>query len=888
MRPPKTIAGLPQGIDLTRADKGPFLLNVWRRLDGWEVRPGFGQIAKVSSSQAAFASDGGFKELLGSTAIETSFGTVQVLSVWKLSGLTATTLARSSTIDRYALVVHDADLRCSYDFVLHHQTSQRGDSAQPMPYWKPVYSTSRIKDLQGWQAESDSPRPFFCSVIGGTVLFGSKEIGAWAYRPSDFGVQGVSAVDGTAPQSSHRPDGEPACLVRVVPSPGALEDGFAYLGTDLFPSPVDACRVGARVCYIQGRSLYLSDSDAFGSIRGPNVVTLPTRGELVAVGEAGGSILAMTADETWLLRLPPNGLLDYADITQLSATIGCLGPQMKVQTDRQLVWIDREAVYAFDGGTDISNIGGQLDALFFDGLSNPLSSYYNADGATTLANRQPNSFVRWLDPATHLAFDTTNSAVFIVMPTYQSALCLSRGAWSLWTTDTQATTTPTAVKSDNMLRQPHFAGAAGRMFITAGPEPYSGTPISGSSPSDGAAVICEMGVGGAIDRTSAPELDQRILQGYHKAFFTTAEGAFVIGKPVLVRAGEKLGVTTATTDTLLYPVYCHPPTGVTAVDLVNLELTIDSNWNFATTGLGASTIDIIFPPERDKSRDGWGFAAPAAGSEIRSYSAGVPAAGGKDLVAGFDGNYVGIVETWTCQPWLIAAAESKVPMFWLPLLPPAADSTQTWTAVSVSSIRDQAAVTHSMAVFAWEQGWVHDRDTTDATAQPVDWAVSSGYKSSFDLGGKEIEWRMLRLRGAIVGILSHGDGTTVADNSLFGLMNATFGADWRDFSGQIADYLLANGVTRRDTVRARLGGISTALAKNLFEGDATWGSDGDSTGNELIADEQLDTLNVSSSRKGEGVQMMLFGHVRGVSQRVLIRSMDLVGEVAGTVKRWNR
>lgn len=888
MQPTNTISALPDGMDLSRADKGPFLLNVWRRLDGWEVRPGFGQIAKMSSSQAAFSSDGGFSELLGSTAIETSFGTVQVLSLWRLRGLTATTLARSSTIERYGLVVYDADLRCGQDFVLHYQTSQRGDSAQPMPFWKPVYSTSRGKDLQSWQADTAGTRPFFCQVIGGVVMFGSKEIGAWAYRPSDFGVQGVSAVDGTAPQSSHRPDGEPACLVRVVPADGALADGFEYLGTDLFPTPVDACRVGARVCYIQGRSLYLSDADAFGSIRAPNVVTLPTRGELVAVGEAGGSILAMTQNETWLLRLPPNGLLDYANITQISATIGCIGPQAKVQTDLQLMWADKEGVYAFDGGTDISNLGGKLDSLFFDGLSNPLSSYYNADGATVLTNRQPNSFLRWADPAMHMAYDSANAAVFIGLPTFQVALCLSRGAWSMWTTDTQATTTPGAVKSDNNLRQPHLAGAAGRLFMVAGPEAYSGQPVSGPTPSDGAAVICELGVGGAIDRTSAEEFDTRILQGYHKAFATSNEGAFVIGKPTLVRAGEKLGVTLATVDTLLYPVYFHPPAGVTSVDLVNLEMTIDSNWDFVTTGLGASTIDVIFPAERDKSRDGWGFAAPAAGAEIRSYSAGVPAAGGKDLVAGFDGNYVGIVETWTCQPWMIAAAEGRVPLFWLPLLPPTADSTQTWTAMSNATIRDQAAVTHQMAVFAWEQAWIDARDTTDVTAQPVDWAVSTGYQSAYDVGGKEFELRMLRLRGALVGLLSHGDGTTIASNSLFGLMNAVFGADWRDFSGQITDYLLANNVVSRGTVRARLEGISAALAQNVFEGVATWGSSGAATGNELIADEQLDTLSVSSSRKGEGVQMMLFGHVRGVSQRLLIRSIDLVGDVAGTLRRWNR
>ncbi len=888
MQPPQTISGMPGGMDLSRVDKGPFLLNVWRRLDGWEVRPGFGQIAKVSSSQSGPATDGGLRELLGSFSIETSFGTVQVLSLWRLSGFSADTLPRSSTVERYALVVHDADLRCSYDFTLHAQTSQRGDSAQPPAFWKPVYSTSRTKDLQAWQTAMEAPRPFFAQASNGTVLFGSKEIGVWAYMPSDFGVQGLSSVNGSAPQSSHRPEGEPACLIRVVPSDGALSAGFAYLGSDLFPAPVDACRVGAMTCYVQGRSVYLSDAGAFGSIRASNVVTLPTRGELVAVGEASGAIVAMTKDETWLLRLPPNGLLDYADIRQLSATVGCFGAQARVSADRQLIWADKVNIYAFDGGTDITPIGSQLEGLFFDGLSNPLSSYYNAAGETSLALRQPGSFILWDDPNIHMAYDSDNSAVFVGLPTYQSALCLSRGAWSLWTTDTQASPTAANVESVNRLRAPHLSGAAGRLFLVSGPEEYSGTPVSGSPYDDGAAVICELGVGGAIDRTSAAELDQRLLVGYFKAFNQTNEGAFVIGKPTLLKTGDKLGVAVATQNTLLFPVYMHPPAGVTAVDLVNLEMTIDSQWFFSPVSFGSSVIDVLFPAERDKSRDGWGFAAPAAGAEIRMYNAGIPAAGGHDLVAGFDGNYAGIVETWTCRPWLIAAGEGKVPLFWLPLLPPAGDSTTVWSSVAVATIRDQTAAVHQMAVFAWEPGWIGERDTTWTTAQPVDWAVSTGYKAASEID-RDAEWRLLRLRGAILGMVSHGDGTTISGSSKFGLMNAVSGADWRDFSGQITDYLLANEVVARSTVRARLEGITTALAKNLFEGGvAKWGDNGTTNGNTLIADEQLDTLNVSNSVKGEGAQMLFFGHIRGVGQRLLIRSIDLVGQIVGVARRWNR
>lgn len=882
------IEAMPNGLNLSRADKGQFLLNVWRQLDGWEVRPGFSQIAKMSSSQSGPAPDGGFRELLGSYAVETTFGTPQILALWRLEGFTANTLARSSNVSRYALTVYDADLRCGHDFVLHHQTSQRGDSSQPAPLWKPVYTTSRNKDRQSWQACLNSERPFFCAA-GDAVLFGSGEIGVWMYLPCDPGVQGDTFVDATAPQSSHRADGEPGCLMRVVPSDGATSDGQAYFGSDAFPSPVDACRVGASVCYVSGRSVYLTDPSAYGSIRALNAVTLPTRSELVAVGEVSGSIVAMTKDETWLIRMTSSGLLDFAEIQQLDPTIGCFGPQAKTMAGHELVWCDRNGIYSFDGGTDISSVDASLEGLIYDGLSNPLSSYYNDTGDTLLANRQPNSFIRWDDDAMHLTYDPSNAALFICLPTYQSALCMTRGSWSLWTTDTQANDTPGAVVSSNNLLNPHMACASGRVFMVAGPELYAGTPVSGSAYDDGAAVFCELGAGGGIDRNSNPEFDGRVLVGYYKQFGSALnEGALVVGKPKLLKTGEKIGVTLATRDTLLFPVYLHPPAGVDSVDIVDIQLSIDSQWDFVTTALGASTIDVVFPSERDKARDGWGYQAPAAGAEIRSYNAGVPAAGGKDLVARFDGNYVGIVETWSNQPWLIAAAEGKTPLFWLPLLPPQDDSSTTWSGFTAASIQDQAAVTHNLVTFVWEAGWIYERDDFSKTSQPVDWALSTGYFVGASFGSDD-PLSMARLRGAVLGVLSHGDGATIAANSKFGLMNAVFGSDWREFSGQITDYLMGNKVIERSTVRARLEGMTGSQSKNLFDGGvAKWGSEGTSDGNVLIGDEQLETLNISGSVKGEGAQMMLFGHVRGVAQRLFVRSVQLVGHAAGKARRIGR
>ena len=42
---------LAEGIKANNVLKGPFLQNVWKRKNAWEVRAGFGQVAQCDSTQ---------------------------------------------------------------------------------------------------------------------------------------------------------------------------------------------------------------------------------------------------------------------------------------------------------------------------------------------------------------------------------------------------------------------------------------------------------------------------------------------------------------------------------------------------------------------------------------------------------------------------------------------------------------------------------------------------------------------------------------------------------------------------------------------------------------------------------------------------------------------
>lgn len=878
------IAALPQGMALDKAAKGPFLLNVWPTMDGWEVRPGLGQIAKVSSTQRWSAAEPGFRQLLGCKAITTRFGHEQVVSLWSIGGFSGNTLLRSTTARRYAVVIHDATTRASYDVVLHRQTGERGEDVQPPPYWKPVYATSQERDRQGWVVADRLPVPFFAQVQG-ALLFGSQEMGLWVYDPVDIGRQGDSAVDGVLFQDCHRPDGECPFVTRVFPVPGVFSDGFSYLGTAQFPQPTDVCAVGSMAAMVSGRTIYLSDAGAPASIRSSNLLDLPCRGELVGVDEVFGTILAWTADETWAIRLPPNGLLDYADVRQLSDSIGLLGPQAKTRADGAVLWADRNGVFGFDGGSEVRAIGSELAPLFYDGLSIPLSSHYADVGKATLTSRQPSSFVRWADPWTAMTYDPVRRAVLLTLPQSNAGLCFCRGAWSVWSFESNCASAATAVVADNKVPFLRLSATNVAVYGVAGPDLNAAAPTAGSTYPEGSAVILELGRGGGVDRNADSMADQRLSQGgFSKLKSGAGTGMVILGNPVDVEEGEKLGTQAAPARCKLVPVYFVPPEGVFRV--VDLEFIVEANTNitFVPAGFGSSVVDAIFATERDKARDGWGFggALNTGVAEIQTYTGGVPAAGGKQLVARFDGNNVNIIEVWPTTPYLSVAPRALCPLFWIPITSGAGlELTKLWDTVSAGVYTDDAANTVQLDVWAYQGSCVGSRDDTTTVGQPVDWALATDYHNSEAVS-------QTILRGARFMVVSHGEAPDIRSSSRFGLFNAVFRADWRDWGAQLGDFVFGNRVGTRTTVQARLRTLTAALdpVRKVFgNASAVWGGSASTSGSVLIDDEPLDPVDCSEQVRGDGVGVMAFGHIRGASERVHISEVQLMTRVGGAPRR---
>ena len=158
---------------------------------------------------------------------------------------------------------------------------------------------------------------------------------------------------------------------------------------------------------------------------------------------------------------------------------------------------------------------------------------------------------------------------------------------------------------------------------------------------------------------------------------------------------------------------------------------------------------------------------------------------------------------------------------------------------------------------------------------------------------KDDSGSQIRMRNILMRILSHGQAPEKAATWQHGLLNVAFQADWRDWSGQILDMTTYNVVNAKATLRSRVMSSSSVVVQRLFGngggvGNLKWGSSGTIDGNYLVDDEQVDTLVSSASLRGERVAVMLFGHIRGRAERLVVDSMDATIKVVGAARRWGR
>jgi hypothetical protein len=887
---------LPKGLALDAIDKNAFLGNVFRRREAWEVRPGFGQMAQFDTTWLGQAGGArGYVKQLGSYALKTSWGAVQIISVFTVLGQTATTTDQSQYITSIAVNIYDTDTGRRWEEILHKHTAERNESFTSMPAWRGNYNSNWYIDRQSWVIGTDDDHVFF-TPFGDRLLFGNRNIGLWAYVPIDIDQTRSAQIDSTRNERDCSPYSESSRCVRVYPTAGGYD--FSYLDSAGWPAPVDCAVIEGRLAIAAEREVYVSDPGRPNAIIGTNVIVVPCRERITAVAEVAGTLVIMTPNETWGYRFGGAGaeVTKGARISRISDSNGCLGPRAKIKIDETLVFCDANGVYSCSGGTQLQSMSKPIQPLFEseEGISLPLSSFYANEGLTDVAYTQPRSFLRWdASKSIHMAYEADLDVLLIGLPSQGSALCMSRGAWSVWTLESLCSERFDRVEELAFLPEPNFCAADGRLFAVAGPEVFTPNDEVAAEPNNATSsscIIAEWGRGGGLDRSVSKYEDMRVFDGHYGSPNILAS-SFTIGPPQVLPIGTPLPRGgAAVSEVYLFPVLFKTDSGAPATpDTLTMHFTFDNNlWKPIFTGAIAGELDFSLPAERLAAKTAYGWGAPTVTNQVCCYlvASGLVDENGDEIRMDITGGAVPAV--WTHAPNFNMADEKYNPVIWLPfeyIGTPAQDVMSlglldtgcTWGAGVAGGVPE---------LIWWRAAALNRRHDLNNVAQPVDWIIKTD-RFKDDSGSQ------IRMRNILMRILSHGQAPEKAATWQHGLLNVAFQADWRDWSGQILDMTTYNVVNAKATLRSRVMSSSSVVVQRLFGngggvGNLKWGSSGTIDGNYLVDDEQVDTLVSSASLRGERVAVMLFGHIRGRAERLVVDSMDATIKVVGAARRWGR
>lgn len=891
------------------ADKGAWLYNVERFADYWRVRKGFGQRAQFDST-LAFGSHGP-STMLGARVIKTDFGHEQVVVVSLADSFTGGNFAGSNARDIGAFgdvcLVHVYDLTTDdlYEVLLHPHTSQqtlRNDQRHAL------YETDRTRSTEAYRFGRDEPVWF--TELNDILLFGSVNMGVWAYRPAIFSgpprPQQVNSVDQR--HGHYQAYGEEAIVSPVSFGDGLFAEGFAYFQRAEVTPPRAAVAIGNRVAYAAGRTLYISDPGRPDAIIADNFLVFPSENEVTAMAEIGGNLVAFTDTETFFYGLPPSGVvLTGGRLIRSSPSIGCAGPQAVSKVEGKLVWVDRSGIHASPDGVGIETLSGGFKELWLSSISNPWSQFHQQSGATSLANTQPRSFYRYDPTMVHVAHDPIGQRLLISFPALDVALTLRDGRWSLWSFESVAAAANT-VQALRNVTSPILLPAESGLFAVGSVEstvftddtvPGGTGAVSGEAPAVRSWYLLEYGRGGGVDRTAVPREDSRRVAGkwYNlDATLTTPVGtnAYYLGEPILLPDGFDMPNAGAMpVDVLLLPVEVYPDVA-SDPDRLQLRLRFDATHWVPIFTTGTSTVlDFLLPPERAASVAGW--QANAAFSQVQCYNpdTGLPSRAGRELRVEWDGLQAGYVGPYA--PLMNLNLRQRNRLIYLPMryFGPAGDDVLSMGLLAVNDttiIRTGGVYSVRAGVYAWQQGFRQDaysgsaRVTLDSRAQPVDYAIRP---SDVDGDGAQLKARTLYLEAR-----SRGNATTqVQPIAVHGQLNVLYGSDHKGWAAQVVDH--AGDLEVNENVgplRSRFRNNSSAMVQLTFNrADTAWGNPAvPATGNVLVADDPLDTLAISDSVKGERVFVQVFGHVRSIAEAIEFKSMKLAVVAAGQRRRTGR
>jgi hypothetical protein len=925
---------LSKGLEQDGVVRGVWAQNLWLAMGAVSVRPGWGVRAELdttlgnnityNAASAPFvyftSNEFGYEKHLGSHHIETNFGHKQIVSVFLVRGQTGSLGADSrigSVALYYAIRIYDLTTGNSWEEILSDKTSSFGSSnsdadaitlAGSYPSeWHGNYESAFDVDNTKFIGANSNAEWFFFSSRG-FLYFGSAEAGMFIYKPADFEStrRMQTQTDSLLAWSSGH--SESALIDRVGFSDGIFADGFVYANKSNISKVVAATSFRGRFAYATEYEIWFSDPGRPNNIIATNFINVPSVNRVTGLYEFKGNLVIFTQDEMFVY-VPSEGTIisQGRPPVKVSESVGCVGQQAITMMEDDLVWVAHSGVFSSSSGTNVKELSEPIRA-FFGGhglMTNPMTSYYEANSGWVDIDvvDPPRTLLSFNPDQVTLAYNHEKRTLLMGCPEINGCWAFG-GLWSWWPMESSvsqsAAGAPNVNTKKNLLK-PWVMGTTEDFYCVCGVNsddisdaaytlvnpsknayPASNLALTPTISKANNFVVCELGYGGALDRSSYKE-DYRLGSSkYIPAIpFDSpfANGCFYFDEPYKEE-------DVATGNTYYYmPISLVPPNSASPVTGYKIRFRFDEEeWD--PNQDAASIINVRWPTERMVS--GPAIVATAGGHTLRTNAAGAADVNGEYIEIYLDGTHAA-ASGWTTDPNLNIGQKIKNPLIEVRFSKRTASSVSGMGIVSEITEVEFAgtATTTPVAHLVFNQTLIGTADShnDNAKAQPIDWA----YKSDEMTIGPE----QLRVRGIYAKLNSHGRGlqaNRLVPNWVWGLYNVILGSDSKEYSSQIVDY--DNDIQKiqdKGTIRSRFRNATGAMTTRTFSGDPKWGSQGNSAhGDYLIDDQQTDTIATSDSVKGQRISYMVFGFIQDKAESLSLQSLMGVFRKGGSRRRTGR
>ena len=724
---------------------------------------------------------------------------------------------------------------------------------------------------------------------------------------------------------------------------GLLAGGFTYLNQSEFPVPTDITAINNRLAMAYGRNVYFSDPFNGSAIIADNILSVPTDNPITAISEINGVLLIFTSGETFMYQPSVGSQIQTSGRTiKLNSNWGCLNSQAKIKVENVLYFCDSTGVY-LSTGTEIKDIADPIRPLFRRFVEDPLS-YYNRtdeDGNTNLSLPQPKIFYDWKSlKGLHFAKNPLNSLVFMIIPEQKMAWVIDKDQmFSIWSWNSIRN----PVASTNSWDYEIMSSLTSDFRLVDNEDDLFIVNLEtqqlrvGAFPIEGVPSFKQFRVNNIYRWKTARGVDFNISFHEDKKVYpkslrviknpltvATKVFHFIAGKPIEIYdgfvsdAGNQYGnqnALLANSPTFLVPIGVATIKSGNPITSFNIELTYDSNyWEIPTrvNGIENNYIDVIFHPSTLDSADNFGWTAPVAGTNtIRLQAAGT-----------IQIDYDGSVNPTYFGNYLNVNYQMR-PLFWIPMrLKSFLTNSTCGVGWDCPFVRFNG-INNNAVVMATEIGGA-ERDYSEQDfgligdrkgSQPIEWLLQTQ-----EIKGEKGE--IIKGRGAFLQVFSNGPfpNTTnlaapfkdwVSDR---GLINAMVSSDYNNYQGQVVDWVMTPpsiqdgfiadtdnaGTATENSGLVNVSDVSqgsfvpypnTQNQPKIFGNSfATYANNAyvppqTLNGKVLIDGEETYNTSFSTSTKGTGVFITLYGYCQSFATKLFITKFTAAFRVVSDARR---